>query len=481
MRHLIRGCAAVLLLAAGAGAQDAPDTVPKTPVPDEASIKKAESEARELFKAEYKSTDPADRRALARKLFDAGGRSDIDAATRFAVLREAVDIAAQAEDLGTSFAAADRLAGLFEVEPFGLKADALASARKAARRTDTLARIAITAVRTAREARLADRLESALRALKEAENAAKASKDPALSKSIADEAKLLAAAKKDLADVEEAKTRLAGSPDDAKANLTLGRWLVFEKGKMKEGLPRLAKGADRRLAEAAKLDLEGFDAVRIGEAWMKLAADPRLPRTPVVGRACEWLRKAWDAEDPLGKERLRARILALLATGRTGKPAADSGPAPWTIMGGQSKVSWDPTMTWSGERSVKLNAASTRATDPKAWTGFYQKVSRPVIAGAEYRISVRALTDQAGGGNGVWLIFWGADGKPIRETSFMFAPDLPVWTLVEGKLEAPQGADKVEVSFHHDSTSGSVWIDAVSLTCQGEDILGNGDLEPQAR
>ena len=477
MRRLI--CLGILLLAAGAQGQDAPDTVPKAPLPDDASIKKVEAELRELLKADYKSTDPSDRRSLARKLLDAGGKTDTDAATRFVALREAADIAAQADDLGTSFAAVDRLAAQFEVEPFGLKVDALASARKAARRTDTLAKIAIAAVRTAREARLADRVDPAQRALKEADTAAKGARDAVIAKSIVDESKLLAAAKKDLAEVEEAKTKLAGSPDDAKSNLTLGRWLAFEKGKMKEGLPYLVKGSDKRLAEAAKLDLEGFDALRIGEAWMKLTLDPRLPRTIVLGRACEWLRKAWDKEDPLGKERLRARILSLLASPKPGKPVADSSPAPWTIMGGQSKVYWDPTISWSGDRSVKLMAASTRATDPKAWTGFYQKVSAPVVAGAEYRVSLRALTEKSAGGNGVWLIFWGADGKAIREVSTYFAPDLPVWTLAELKLEAPPGADKVEVSLHHDSPGGTVWIDAISLTCQGEEILGNGDLEPK--
>ncbi|RPH37877.1 MAG: hypothetical protein EHM91_14510, partial [Planctomycetota bacterium] len=167
MRHLI--CLGILLLAG----QDAPDTVPKAPLPDDASIKKVEGELRELLKADYKSTDPSDRRALARKLLDAGGKTDTDAVTRFVALREAADIAAQADDLGTSFGAVDRLAAQFEVEPFGLKVDALTSARKAARRTDTLAKIAIAAVRTAREARLADRVEPAQRALKEADTAAK--------------------------------------------------------------------------------------------------------------------------------------------------------------------------------------------------------------------------------------------------------------------------------------------------------------------
>ncbi len=470
----MRAALAILILAV----QDPAETAIKAPVPDEASLKKADTELRELFKADYKSTDPTDRRAFAKKLLDAGNREDLDAPSRFVVLREAIDLAAQAEDLGTSFAAADRLAGRFEVEPFGLKADALATARKAARRTDVLARIAATALRTSREARMADRLDAAVRALKEAETAAKGAKDASLAKPIADETRLLVIAKKDLAEVEEARTKLSGTPDDAKANLTVGRWLVFEKGKTKEGLPYLAKGADKRLSEAAKLDLEGFDALRIGETWLKLSADPRLPRATILRLAGEWLRKAWDAEDALTRDRLRARLLTLQASPKPGKAAADSGPPPWTIMGGNSKVAWDPTLSWSGERSVKLMAAN-RAADPKAWTGFYQKSSAPVVAGAEYRVSLRVLTEKSGGGNGVWLIFWGADGKPVREVSTMFAPDLPVWTLVELKLDAPPGADKVEVSLHHDSPGGTVWIDAVSLTCQGEEILSNGDLEPK--
>jgi hypothetical protein len=479
MRFPLRAILPFLLIAVGASAQDVPETTAKAPVPDAEAIKKAETELKELLKAEFKSTDAADRRALAKKLLEAGGKTESDAATRYVVLREAADVAAQAEDLGTSFGAVDRLAAQFEVDPFALKADALTTARKAARRTDVLAKIAVAALKTAREARGADRLEPAVRALKEAENAAKGAKDATLSKSIADETKLVAAAKKDLADVEEARAKLAGAPDDTKANLTLGRWLVFEKGKPKEGLPYLAKGADKRLAEAAKLDLEGFDALRIGEAWMKLAADPRLPRPVLLARGCEWLRKAWESEDPLGRERLRARIFALLASPKPGKLQADTAPPSWTIMGDQSKVSWDPTLSWTGDRSVKLMPAGNRAVSPRSWTGFYQKLSTPIVAGAEYRISVRALTDKAGNGNGVWLIFWGADGKPVKETSVYFAPDLPVWTLVELKLEAPAGAEKIEVSFHQDTTTGAVWIDAASLTCQGEELLPNGDLEPK--
>lgn len=476
MLPVTRTLLALLLLAAVSGAQDPADTAIKAPVPDEASVKKAETELRELLKADYKSTDPTDRRSLAKKLIDAGSRPDTEAPTRYAMLREASEIAAQAEDLGTSFAAVDRLALQFDVEPFGLKADALVTARKAARRTDVLSKVSIAAVRTAREARQADRIDAAQRALKEADTAAKAAKDATLLKSIADETRLVAAAKKDLAEVEEARTKLAATPDDAKANFTVGRWLFFEKGKTKEGLALLAKGSDKRLSEAAKLDLEGFDALRIGESWMKLAADPKLPRTTVLARGSDWLRKAWDAEDPLGKDRLRAKLLAMMASPKGGQAAADKAPTPWTIMGGTSKVAWDPTMSWTGERSVKLMAAN-RTADPKTWTGFYLKLGGAAVVGAEYRISLRVLTEKSAGGNGVWVIFWGADGKSVKEVAFNFSPDTPVWSLIEGKVEAPAGAEKVEVSFHHDSPGGTVWIDAVSLTCQGEEILVNGDFE----
>lgn len=468
----------LLILTATAGAQDPTEAVAKAPVPEEAALKKAETDLRELFKAEYKATDPVDRRSLAKKLLDSSTKEDLDAPTRYVVLRDAADLAAQAEDLGTSFIAVDRLAARFEVDPFGLKADALSTARKASRRTDGLAKIAATAIRTSRDARTADRLDAALRALKEAETAAKGAKDASLSKAIADETRLLAAARKDLAEVDEAKGKLTTTPDEPKANLTVGRWMVFEKGKVKEGLPYLAKGADKRLSEAAKLEMEGFDALRTGEAWMKASADPRLPRTTLLKLACEGFRKAWEAEDPLTKDRLRARILALLASPKPGKLQADAGPPPWTIMGGQSKVSWDSTLSWTGERSVKLMAAN-RSADAKAWTGFYQKLSVPVVAGAEYKVSLRALTEKSAGGNGVWLIFWGADNKAVKEVSTFFAPDLPVWTLSELKLEAPPGAVKVEVSLHHDSPGGAVWIDDISLTCQGEEILSNGDLEPK--
>ena len=76
-----------------------------------------------------------------------------------------------------------------------------------------------------------------------------------------------------------AQETLKSHPDDAEANLAVGRWYCVNKDDWEKGLPGLAKGGDSELCQTAQEDLkspEGAEAqLKLADAWWDLAAKAR--------------------------------------------------------------------------------------------------------------------------------------------------------------------------------------------------------------
>lgn len=465
------------LVNAGVQAQDADQNAPKAKVPGRSELRKAEKSIRDLFKAEYRSKDLTEYRSFARRLLAEGEKPQEEPALQYTLLAEASEFAAKAQDLATSFSAIDRMAEHFEIDPFKEKLSALAVARKAGRRPDDLARTAIGGIRLAEQARMAGNFDAAAKSLKEAGTAARAARDAGISKQVTQEVRLTVALKKEYDRVAKARKKLEDSPDDRPANLTLGRWVVFRQHDFSEGLPLLVKGSDSKLAKAAKLDLEGFDALEIGEAWMSLTANPALSRDVLVERACSWLRKAWSDSTGRNRERLRGRLGQILITKGGAPPKPGVRPPGWPK--GMGTYAWDGSRSWSGQFSVKLMPHPLNA-QRKGFTAVDSE-RFPAAPGTEYRVSVMALTEKTGATGridiGVFIAFRGTEQKPILEQSIPFPVDTPVWTRVERTFTCPPGARMVSLSFHMAEPEGAVWVDGVSLVCEGKELLPNGGFE----
>jgi hypothetical protein len=102
--------------------------------------------------------------------------------------------------------------------------------------------------------------------------------------------------------------RLTAAPDDAAANLEVGRHLCFYKNDWRSGLPALARGGDAALKAAARLDLSnpstGEQRAKVGDAWWDATCrsnSPRRPRSRSArsARGCCWRtstsgRAAWS-------------------------------------------------------------------------------------------------------------------------------------------------------------------------------------------
>jgi hypothetical protein len=85
------------------------------------------------------------------------------------------------------------------------------------------------------------------------------------------------------AKAKEFKEALAKNPNDANANLELGKFWAFQQGNFDQGLSYLAKGSDSEIREAANRELtlkpDSPEFVKVADAWWevanKLPPDPR--------------------------------------------------------------------------------------------------------------------------------------------------------------------------------------------------------------
>ena len=79
--------------------------------------------------------------------------------------------------------------------------------------------------------------------------------------------------------VQAAMETLKSHPDDAEANLALGRCYCLNKGDWEKGLAYLAKGGDSEFCQAAQADVKSPESaeaqLKLGDAWWDLAAKAR--------------------------------------------------------------------------------------------------------------------------------------------------------------------------------------------------------------
>ena len=255
----------VLALSCLALAQD------RLPVPDGARLKKSEAEVREVFKADYAKQTPADRRSLAQRLLQNAVETRDDPTARYVLLREASALAAPAGDLPTGLRAIDELAFSHQVEPLSLKLAFLAEAAKAAKTPEERRLLTDAYLVLLHQAVAAEAFEVAEPCASAAVASAKLSQDLPLFTRVEARAREIAAARKAAEDLQKLRETLRKTPDDAAANLAVGRRECFARGNWTAGLPLLLKCGDPALSELAARDLanpaSADEQAALGDAW----------------------------------------------------------------------------------------------------------------------------------------------------------------------------------------------------------------------
>jgi beta-lactamase regulating signal transducer with metallopeptidase domain len=267
------GLAVALQLGDAAAAADAPAAAsPRLPVPDAVTLAKAEKLVRDAF-GNYSSAPLKDRSSLAAKMIQGGIDTQGNDAGRYVLLKDGMELAAGAGDAADALKAADEMSKLYAVNGNDLR---LELTRKAALVVTTPASaqsVAEIGLRCADDAVAAGDYDTAMKFLAPTEAAAHHI-SPILA-SIETRAGEIRWMHQESVRAKSAEEKRAKNPDDAEANLAIGRFQCLVRMNWKQGLADLLKGSNPAFRAAAANDLSTpthYDKqVAAGDLWWDLA------------------------------------------------------------------------------------------------------------------------------------------------------------------------------------------------------------------
>jgi len=299
------------------------NVAPSTPVgsgaargaaPDSASRAKCRKLFQEVYATELKDHSSAARHKLAQTLFDQATKAEEGSADRFVLLTGTIQAAEEGQDVPLCFEAAKQLADGYNVDELSLKIDAMTKAfstRPAAGtiNSETLDALGALTNQIVEDDRFAavPKTELAL------ERATQSAPDAASRNEMKTFVHDLTAYRDARQKIAPAIERLKSSTDDPAANLAVGRFFCFQRGRWVEGLPLLAKSSDATLRELASLELSGAageDAkISLADKWF--ANVPKLPspdRPSAMQHAADLYRAAEKGVTGLQKLAIEKRL-----------------------------------------------------------------------------------------------------------------------------------------------------------------------------
>ena len=112
---------------------------------------------------------------------------------------------------------------------------------------------------------------------------------------------------------DKAMEQLEQDENDPAANLAIGKYLCFVKNDFAAGLPRLSKGRDPKLKQAADLELaelekeESDSAMAVAQIWYDMAGTKPLQSKRMKQHAATWFENALASLDDLKKKEVEKR------------------------------------------------------------------------------------------------------------------------------------------------------------------------------
>lgn len=443
----------------------------RVPPPGPDQIKAAESLIRAIFKAEYARPDAAERKALAKRLLQDGRDTKEDPATKFVLYRESHELAAQSGDLQTALAAVDEMSRIFAVDSSALKLGVLSTASKAARLPEELKALGEAFAAVAEEALQAGDPDAAQKAAGASVQAARRAKDLPLLNRAEAAVRTVADAKAAQTRVRKALEKLESSPDDPEANLACGRYYCFTLKNWEKGLGCLAKGSDTGLKTLAETELAGASTdgiLKLADGWWDAAEKDAAIRAAGRERAVYWYTKGWSQTQGLTREKARTRLRTAAGVPPASKPVGRA-------------VGWNLTATSTLEAGfAKSGKQSVRVAAPPG-NNLYGAVDTSrfkVAPGQQYVLSAWVFADgNSGPRDDLFLRLWAPGGAFKGQPGPAVPLDQPYWTRILQTIIIPEGIAEIDVSLQMRSKAGVIWIDDVSLTLDGRELLPNGSFE----
>ncbi len=355
-------------------------------------------------------------------------------------------------------------------------------------------------LKTAEEHVAADRYDEALSALAEAEKLCAKAGDPAALARVRDRKKEIGTLKAQYSKVKDAAQKLSTVGDDPEANLAYGKFLTFVKGDFERGLPHLAKGSDPFLKALAQHDTTsanpGLDTLAIGNAWAtgsaeikadfgltgavgtaKVRADPEFvarARQRMTERALHWWAKAWPSlPDGPQKAQLRDSLKKVLQNPAAPDVRGLRDAQGWTSPHREQNAGPSARAAHSGRLSWQVTCGKNSL---ERYTSLHTVF--PAHPGAKYEFSGWVLTDGTEAANDeINLPVFSADGKLLLHPLVYMPVDSPFWSRLSTEFVCPEGASRVSLGVIVTSRKGVIFLDDLSLKCNGKELLHSPGFE----
>ncbi|OWK46849.1 PA14 domain-containing protein [Fimbriiglobus ruber] len=286
----------------------------KSPVPDDEAAAKSDADIKAVFKTEYAKKSAADKKVLAKKLLELADKTPDDMTARYVMLRSAKDLAIDGLDATMAVQSIEKLGTLYEVDANELKVTALEKIL-AAGSGATLYRAIIDAATSATDA--AEEQDSFDLAIRYATMIVTANRKGNLAPT--DESEARVAQLKKLRDqygkVKAAIDSLKDTPNDAEANLLVGRFRCFTLGKWADGAKNLAKSNNAPLKELGEQEVapptDAAGMAKLGDTWWEFAHDGSADASEkkmAEARARHWYNTALPELTGLALAKVQGRL-----------------------------------------------------------------------------------------------------------------------------------------------------------------------------
>ncbi len=357
----------------------------RLPIPDEAAQKRAEKLMQELFKADLAQAKlPEQKLALAEKILAQADITRDDSASKYAMLQEARRLAIDVADAAMLDKVIKSLSTSYEVDAAETWIESLEKAGQKPRLPPVNKSLVEAALGPMDELVASDQFDLATRLQSAVLTVARKARDPALQKDVVDRGKTLSSAKKQWEAAEKTSKALAADPDDATANLAMGKYLCFSKGAWLQGFAHLAKGSDPTLAELAVRSQGKFSdpmvKVALADAWWTAAESAKGPgKVDFQIGGGYWYAMALSELTGLEKSRVEQRIQALPA--KTAKALLELSDEIW-----RKEIAALPA-----EKQLEVVSKKLEALNPGFTPGITFKIEGGVVT--EFIVDGRFVTD----------------------------------------------------------------------------------------
>jgi hypothetical protein len=284
------------------------------PVPSAEAVKDTLAKIKEIYADQYAAAKlPEQRSALAGQLLTVARQTTGDPVSRYGLLQEVRNLAAEAGNLTTLRAALLALTVEFQVSESQTFVDGWNEFVKRPRDAAMYRTLYDEAGLLFDEAVTEARFDDAKRYGDFAAATAGRLKDQALTKSSNERNTALATRRKEWDAVKAANEKLATAPDDAESNLVVGRFLALTAADWRRAFPMLAKGNDEVWKALAEKSLAGAADPKaqslVGDAWYDAAqAAKAQQKSELLAGMTYWYGLAAPSLTGLDRSRIDKRL-----------------------------------------------------------------------------------------------------------------------------------------------------------------------------